>query len=698
MIAFAARHLLQRFLRHSCAGFRPAAAVLALGMTGLLAACGGGGGGGGSPTPTPTPTPTATLNTITVTPATPSATLGVAPATVALTATGTYSDGTTKVLTTTAAWTSSTTTIATVGASTGIVTPVAAGTTKITAVYAGVMSPAVTFTVNPAPVTLTSIAVSPTTASIAKGLKQIYSAIGTYSDGSHQTITSTVTWASGTPTVATISSAGVATGTGIGTAAITASLGTITSAATGTATLTVTPATLVSVAINPTGPTIAVGKTQQFSLIGTFTDASTQDYTTATGVTWASSNTATATISNTAPTIGLATTLAIGTTSISINGNAYNGQTVAPVTLTVSATVYAYATNFGENTVSEYVIGAGGSANPGALTPLPTPTIAAGLKPFSVSVEPTGQYAYVANYGSASVSEYTIGTGGQLSPVGAGTVATGSYPNGVTIDPADKHAYVANLKDSTVSQFSIGTDGVLNPLTPATVSTLPTSTGVTNPSTIAIEPYGKYAYVANFGDEVPAPPTGPSTITQYTVNADGTLTLNSAPTAVSGSGPNAIVFVAVSPTVEYAYVVNVGDGTVSQYSIAPTGALTPLSPPTVASGNGLTTTKPFGLAVNPAGTYLYVANAGEGTISQFSISPTTGALTSIGTAVASGSGVSSVTVDATGKYVYGTNRSTNTISQFAINTQTGVLTPMTAPTVTSGTTPTSSPTSIATGY
>jgi 6-phosphogluconolactonase (cycloisomerase 2 family) len=222
-----------------------------------------------------------------------------------------------------------------------------------------------------------------------------------------------------------------------------------------------------------------------------------------------------------------------------------------------------------------------------------------------------------------------------LTAVGTGTVATGNYPNGVTIDPADKHAYVANLKDSTVSQFSIGTDGTLIPLTPATVSTLPTSTGTPNPSAIAIDPTGKYAYVTNFGDDLPAPPAGASTITQYTVNADGTLSLNSAATAVTGSGPNAITFV-VTSSGEYAYVVDVGDGTVSQYSISSTGVLTALSPATVTSGTGVATTKPFGVAVNPAGTYLYVANAGENTISQFSISQTNGTLTLLAPAVASG--------------------------------------------------------------
>ncbi|POA49026.1 hypothetical protein C1884_31015, partial [Pseudomonas sp. GW460-R15] len=67
--------------------------------------------------------------------------------------------------------------------------------------------------------------------------KQPFLAIGTYSDGTTKNVTSSVTWGSDTPTVATITSAGVATGVGAGTATISANL----SSVTGSTLLTVTP-------------------------------------------------------------------------------------------------------------------------------------------------------------------------------------------------------------------------------------------------------------------------------------------------------------------------------------------------------------------------------------------------------------------------------------------------------------------------
>jgi 6-phosphogluconolactonase (cycloisomerase 2 family) len=120
------------------------------------------------------------------------------------------------------------------------------------------------------------------------------------------------------------------------------------------------------------------------------------------------------------------------------------------VTLDVNATVYAYATNFDAvpSTVSQYRV----DPTTGALSALTPATVATGASPFSVSVEPSGQYVYVANYNADTVSQYTIGTGGVLTAVGSGSVATGSHPNGVTIDPANKHAYVANFGADTVHQ------------------------------------------------------------------------------------------------------------------------------------------------------------------------------------------------------------------------------------------------------
>ena len=101
------------------------------------------------------------------------------------------------------------------------------GTTNITAALGGVTSPIDTLTVTPA--ALTSIAVTPANPSVANGLTQQFTATGTYTDGSTAVLTNLVTWASATPSVATISSTGLAQSLATGTTNITAALGSVTS-------------------------------------------------------------------------------------------------------------------------------------------------------------------------------------------------------------------------------------------------------------------------------------------------------------------------------------------------------------------------------------------------------------------------------------------------------------------------------------
>src|SRR5581483_3656965 len=92
-------------------------------------------------------------------------------------------------------------------------------------------STATTVTVAPGAPTLVSIGVSPATASIGPGATQQFTATGIYSDGSTDDLTTSVTWSSSDPGVATISnlagSQGLATGVGAGSTTIAAGAGSV---------------------------------------------------------------------------------------------------------------------------------------------------------------------------------------------------------------------------------------------------------------------------------------------------------------------------------------------------------------------------------------------------------------------------------------------------------------------------------------
>ncbi len=63
----------------------------------------------------------------------------------------------------------------------------------------------------------------------------------------------------------------------------------------------------------------------------------------------------------------------------------------------------------------------------GGLTPMSTTHVFAGVGPSSVTVDPTGKFAYVTNRGDTTISEFSIdGTTGALTPLA--TVQAGTHP------------------------------------------------------------------------------------------------------------------------------------------------------------------------------------------------------------------------------------------------------------------------------
>ena len=257
--------------------------------------------------------PAPTLVSITLSPQTLAMPLGTSQQ---FTATGTYSDGSVQDLTSTATWTSSSSP-ATVSTA-GLVTAVSLGNSTIQA-SSGPQSSSTTVTVGP-PV-LVILALTPPTASISVGTTQQYQVIGTYTDGSTQNLTTSVSWSSVPLSTASVSTAGLATGVGKGAAIVTVTSGTFDSVAT----LSVGAPSLVSIGVVPNATSIPIGSKQQFIATGNYTDQSTQDITSS--VAWASSNQSA--VSLTAS--GLASALAGGNSTITATSGSVSGTAVLTV-------------------------------------------------------------------------------------------------------------------------------------------------------------------------------------------------------------------------------------------------------------------------------------------------------------------------------------------------------------------------------
>ena len=406
------------------------------------------------------------LVSIAITPLTATVGIGV---TQQFTATGTYTNGSQENLSSMVNWLSSATSNATISA-TGLATGMAAGSTSISASFLGVTSTtAASLTVINQ---LVSITVTPASPYITNIGSQQFTATGTYHSGSTANLTSSVTWNSGTPGAATISSAGgLAQAVALGSTAITASLDGVTSAAD---TLNVSQFAYISA--ESTQAVFACPIDPTTHAFGTCTE-----YTNGFGSAF----------------------------SVAVN----------------SAGTYLYEVNNNDSAINQCTI----NTSTGALTTPCATTGGATNGPTSLSLNTDNSYLYFANlyggnYGYCSVDSSTgalncnnTGSAGQPSQVAVNYAGTGAY----TFDANLNELYYCSISGGafqtcngiTTNYTAIGlnvgpggsyvylmTSGTIYVATPSgTTLTNFTSTGsgFSRPRAIAFNSNGTYAYVIN---------------------------------------------------------------------------------------------------------------------------------------------------------------------------------------------------------
>ena len=438
-----------------------------------------------------------TLTAIAVSPATASIAAG---ATQQFTAKATYSDSSTADVTATVAWTTSNAAVAKINAA-GLATARSSGSVTVTATLDSVSGSA-TVTVPVAVKTLTSIALSPGTISIAAKTTQQFAATATYSDGSTADVTGNVAWTTASPAVATINASGLATAVAAGSTAVTASL----SGIIGSATLTVTH-TLSSISVSPNPQNLVVGATQQFSALATYSDGATQDITAT--ATWTAAVPTVATVNA----AGLATALAPGTTAITASLNGVSGSatlnvprlssvavTPNPVSIAAGATEQFTATaNYSDGSTQNITAKAtwtstnpafatvnasglatavaAGSTNvtatlsgiSGFATLTVTPTLSKIVvtpNPASITVGATQQFAATATYSDGSTKDVTATAAWTSSTPAAATVNSAGLATGVATGSTNITATLNSISGSaTLNVTSVTISVTPNPAT-----------------------------------------------------------------------------------------------------------------------------------------------------------------------------------------------------------------------------------------
>lgn len=188
-----------------------------------------------------------------------------------------------------------------------------------------------------------------------------------------------------------------------------------------------------------------------------------------------------------APSFGQVYVFSVSSGNLSpVNGSPVRlADGVGSVTVDPSAK-YLYVTNPSTNTISGFTIQYSSSSNTIALGPIPgspfAPNVGAGTslsQPVAAVLDSTATHLYAANYGSANVSLFSIGSNGDLTSLTTPTATAGTNPSQLLIDPNGNFLLVGNVGAKTVSVLPIKSDATLSTAQSITVATVPQALAVT---------------------------------------------------------------------------------------------------------------------------------------------------------------------------------------------------------------------------
>jgi 6-phosphogluconolactonase len=252
-----------------------------------------------------------------------------------------------------------------------------------------------------------------------------------------------------------------------------------------------------------------------------------------------------------------------------------------------------------------------------------------GTDPCHLTVDPTGRYLLVANYGSGQVSVLPIRGDGTLAPashvvqhIGSSVHPvrqTGPHAHCVAVDDAGRFVFVADLGMDRIIVYRLDAErGILVPHDPPFVAASPGA----GPRQIILHPKANAAYAIN---EIA------SSLTVYGYDAwagllDARRTLSTLPADFSGL--NSCAELQIVPSGRFLYASNRGHNSLAIFSISPTsGDLTLLRH--VPTGGAT----PRHFAIGPDENFLVAANQDSGNVVLFRVDGATGALSATGSAV-----------------------------------------------------------------
>ncbi|MFF4035579.1 lactonase family protein [Streptomyces sviceus] len=240
-----------------------------------------------------------------------------------------------------------------------------------------------------------------------------------------------------------------------------------------------------------------------------------------------------------------------------------------------------------------------------------------GAGPCHLSVHPGGRWLLSANYGSGSVAVHPIDSSGALGEL-RDSVTHSSPAPGPGQEGPHAHQFLTSPDGGHVLAVDLGTDTVysyrLDERTGGLteVSRARTRAGA-GPRHLTFHPGGRYAYLANEVDNTVA-------VCAYD-RRTGRVSIGAPQSTGTGSGTNYPAQFLVTANGSYAYLANRGDNSLTRYAVEGGGARLRLLDTVPVHGDF-----PRQIAFSPDGRLLFAANQRSGTVSVFRVDSTSGDL------------------------------------------------------------------------
>jgi 6-phosphogluconolactonase (cycloisomerase 2 family) len=305
--------------------------------------------------------------------------------------------------------------------------------------------------------------------------------------------------------------------------------------------------------------------------------------------------------------------------------------------------------------------------------------------PSFVALDPSQRFLYAVNENAdyegeetGSVEAYAIDPAtGELTLLNRQSSA-GAIPAHLAVDPAGDHVVVGNYIGQNYVVLPINEDGSLAPVSGSHENTGSGPNAdrqeAPHPHATTFDPGGNFVATADLGiDKVQI---------FDLIEEDGTLELVSEVSTAPGAGPRHVGF---NPEGTILYVLNELDATIVAYAYdSATGMIgeeiqTVSTVPDPFEGTKSTAE----IFVHPSGRFLYSSNRGQpdtttpegDAIVAWAVDPETGELTLLGHTTDDIEVPRNFAIDPTGTWLYVANQEGDSIVQFAIDQETGELTP-----------------------